>query len=173
MVRFPADEPLPAALVRKLVKARIVENADHKKKAKPAAKKRIVKPADAGSQTDPAVIAYLKDLDHPLKPAIAAVRRIILAIGPEIREGIKWNSPSFRTKEYFGTLNLRQGRVWLILHFGAKVKGLAVDDKIADPTGLLKWLAKDRGVVTFEDASDVETKATALQDLLRQWIQFV
>jgi uncharacterized protein YdhG (YjbR/CyaY superfamily) len=30
-IRFPADKPLPAALVRKLVKVRIAENAAAKK----------------------------------------------------------------------------------------------------------------------------------------------
>jgi uncharacterized protein YdhG (YjbR/CyaY superfamily) len=32
-IRFPADRPLPAALVRKLVKARIKENESRKKKS--------------------------------------------------------------------------------------------------------------------------------------------
>jgi len=33
-IRFPADQPLPAALVRKLVKARIAENAARRKESK-------------------------------------------------------------------------------------------------------------------------------------------
>ena len=33
-IRFQADDPLPVTLVRKLVKARIAENADHLRKSK-------------------------------------------------------------------------------------------------------------------------------------------
>jgi uncharacterized protein YdhG (YjbR/CyaY superfamily) len=33
-IRFQADKPLPVALVRKLVKARLAENADRRKKSK-------------------------------------------------------------------------------------------------------------------------------------------
>jgi Domain of unknown function (DU1801) len=83
---------------------------------------------------------FLKKLEHPLKPEIEAVRRIILAADKRIGEGIKWNAPSFHTGEYFATFNLRStDSVELILHFGAKVRdiparGLTIDD----PAGLLK-----------------------------------
>ena len=33
-IRFPADEPLPVGLVRKLVKSRIAEHADERRKSK-------------------------------------------------------------------------------------------------------------------------------------------
>ena len=42
-------------------------------------------------------------LEHPHKPAIELLRRLVLGVDPSVREGIKWNAPSFRTGEYFAT----------------------------------------------------------------------
>jgi Domain of unknown function (DU1801) len=132
------------------------------------------KPADGESRTDPDVVAFLRELDHPLKREIEVVRKIILGASPAIREGIKWNAPSFRTTDYFATLNLRgkgdAARVWLILHTGAKAKGHALQGKIADPTGLLKWLAKDRALVIFADGKDLKAKKKALEAVVREWV---
>jgi uncharacterized protein YdhG (YjbR/CyaY superfamily) len=168
-IRFPAGKLLPVALVRKLVKARVAENAGN------VAKKRVAKPAASSSPTDPAVVAFLRDLDHPLKKEVEAVRELILAVSPDIREGIKWNSPSFRTTDYFATLNVRgKDRVRLILHTGAKVKASATKGvKVADPAGLLKWLARDRCLVTIDGKKDVEAKRPALQAILKEWIRQV
>lgn len=134
-----------------------------------AAKKSNSATRASASRTEPAVAEFMKDLDHPLKKEIETVRKIILAVSPAIREGIKWNAPSFRTTDDFATLNLRGGRVWLILHTGATAKGLSLQGKIADPEGLLKWLAKDRAVVTFEDAKDVRAKKKALERIVSEW----
>lgn len=141
-----------------------------------AARKRAAKPESDNSRTDPAVGTFLRELDHPLKPQIEAVREIVLGVGPEIREGIKWNSPSFRTQDYFATLNLRakdgKDRVWLILHKGAKVKDNSTKGmKIADPAGLLEWLTKDRCLVTFSDGKDIQAKRSALRIIVREWIR--
>src|SRR5205807_64638 len=123
--------------------------------------------------TDPAVSAFLRELDHPLKAEIEAVRRIILGVSPEIREGIKWNAPSFRTTEYFATINLRaRDRIRLILHTGARVKADATTGMpIADPAGLLEWLAKDRCLVTLADGKDLEARRAALEAIIRKWIR--
>lgn len=138
------------------------------------AKEPLARPKSGDSPTDPAAIAFLRDLDHPLKKEMEAVRKIILGVSPEIREGIKWNAPSFRTKEYFATLNLRakdgKDRIWLILHMGAKAKDNTKTLEISDPTGLLTWLAKDRALVTFSDAKDIKAKRTALETFIREWI---
>lgn len=114
-------------------------------------------------------------LKHPCKAEIDALRQIILQVDGSVSEGIKWNAPSFRTSEYFVTTNLRAKRgVGLILHVGAKVRKVPVDGmRIADPTHLLKWLAKDRATIEFEDLNDVHAKKLALQAVLRQWIRYV
>ena len=126
-----------------------------------------------GSRSDPAAVAFLRDLKHPLKPEIEAVRKLILDVSPEIREGLKWNAPSFHTTEHFATFNLRTpDRVRLILHTGAKTKATAKTGvKVEDPAGLLEWLAKDRCLVTFADAKDIRARGPALQAILREWMK--
>jgi hypothetical protein len=153
-----------------------------KKHVKAPASNPIASTAPGDSQVDPAVIAYLRALDHPLKQALEALRQIILGVSSEIREGIKWNSPSFRMADYFATINvLGAGRLpnptdppslRLIFHTGAKAKAAAKTGlKVTDPAGLLKWLAKDRCLVTFCDGADVEAKRAALEAIVWEWIQ--
>ena len=138
-------------------------------KASPA---RIAKSDHVTTQSDRTVASYLRDLDHPPQNEIESVRKIILGASPRIREGIKWNAPSFLTTDYFATLNNppAKDRVMLILHTGAKRKGGTMKGKISDPAGLLKWLAKDRCLVTFSDAKDVRAKSPALRAIVREWI---
>jgi uncharacterized protein YdhG (YjbR/CyaY superfamily) len=174
-INFQPGKPLPATLVRKLVKARVAEiNArPGKAKAPPRpARRRVASPKAGDSQTDPGVSAFLRDLDHPLKPDIEAVREIILGVSAEIREGIKWKGPSFRTKDYFATFNLRAlDRVQLIFHMGAKVKDNSTRGmRIADPAGLIQWLAKERCLVTVGTSQDIPANRAALEAIVREWI---
>lgn len=132
-------------------------------------------PKLTAADTRAAVYQFMAALDHPFKAEIETLRRAILAVDPAIAEGIKWNAPSWRTTDYFATTHLR-GRAGfsLILHLGAKARtlpagGLAFDD----PTGLLKWLGKDRAQVEFGTAADLQAKLPVLQALLRQWITYV
>lgn len=128
-----------------------------------------------GAQTDPAVVAFLRDTKHPLKGTIEALRAIILGVSPQIREGIKWNAPSFFTTDHFATFMLRaEDRVDLILHTGAKVKGTAKSGvRVADPSALIEWRAPDRGLVTFRDSADVSAKRQAFEAVLREWMRAV
>jgi len=128
-------------------------------------------PAD----TSEAVDKFMATLEHPMKAVIEAIRRLMLDVDPGIREGIKWNAPSFRTTEYFATTNLRsRAGVGIILHLGARVRKLPAGGvEIDDPTKLLKWLGKDRAMVEFGNSRDLGEKATAFQSVLRQWIEHV
>ncbi|MBI5852411.1 MAG: DUF1801 domain-containing protein [Planctomycetes bacterium] len=155
-IRFQPETPLPAALVRRIVKERLAENA-----------------ASRGATRDTgAVDAFLAELDHPLKAEFAVVRTQILAAAPGIEDGIKWNAPSFRTSDWFATLFLRAtDRVQLILHFGAKAKdGTKCFVSIEDPEGMIEWLATDRAMVTVGTGKQLARRRKALQDLVRAWI---
>ena len=128
-------------------------------------------PADTAEAVD----ALMKSLHHPAEKEIQALRAAIMQVHPSIREGVKWNAPSFRTSEYFATTNLRtKGGVGVVLHFGAKVRSVAAGrDSIKDPQNLLKWVAKDRATAEFADMNDLATKKKAFQAVLRQWITYV
>ena len=132
----------------------------------------MAKAKKAAAQT---VDEFMAALKHPLKTEIEAVRQIIRGADPGIGEGIKWNAPSFHTGEHFATFNLRAtDSIQVIFHLGAKVKDNSTKGpKIEDPEGLLKWLAKDRGIATFRDMKDVKARGPALADIVRQWIRFV
>jgi hypothetical protein len=115
----------------------------------------------------------MSKLDHAHKPAIEVLRQVIRGSDPSIVEGIKWNAPSFSTTEWFGTTHLRtKDGVAIIFHLGAKVRDIP-SVPIEDPDALLKWLAKDRAMVTFANADDVRARSLALEHVVRQWIQFV
>lgn len=137
-------------------------------KAKKATKVRADSGDDSGGQE---VGAFMAGFDHSLKNEITDVRRIICGVSPAIREGIKWNAPSFRTSEYFATIHLRsRDKIQIVFHLGAKVRGDVQSMVIADPGGLIKWLAKDRCLVTV---GNVAANKDALREIVRQWIAYV
>jgi hypothetical protein len=130
---------------------------------------------DTPADTTEAVDALMQRLRHPAADQIQVLRAAILETDPSIREGVKWNAPSFRTHEYFATTNLRTNEgVGIILHFGAKVRKVAASsESIKDSRKLLNWLAKDRATVNFADLNDLAAKKKAFQAILLQWIAYV
>jgi hypothetical protein len=117
----------------------------------------------------------MRQLEHPCKADMEAVLALIRGADPGIAEGIKWNAPSFRTVEYFATLNVRdRDAVQIILHLGAKVRpDITRRVAIDDPNGLLQWLANDRANVKFRGANEIETGGPAFQSVVRQWIAYL
>lgn len=117
------------------------------------------------------VDALLDRMDHPRRVEIDAVRKAILSADKSISEGVKWNAPSFRTTEWFATVNLRgKEGMQVILHFGAKARAGHKRPVIEDPNRLLRWLGDDRAMATLIDKA---ADRKALAAIVRQWIAFV
>jgi hypothetical protein len=111
-----------------------------------------------------AVEAYLREIDHPFKAEMEAVRAIILGVSDKISERIKWNAPSFFYKEDLGAFNPRATEyAHLILLFPG---GAGMDDK----SGLLEGNHKDRREAKFHSLDDVKAKKRALEKLVKNWI---
>ncbi len=130
-----------------------------------------IKPTD-----EEQVLDYWLKLDHPLKPVVEALRKIILASHSEIGEQIKWNSPSFYykgemkpfdPKEYkrdIVVFNLhKKDRVLLVFPTGAKIN---------DRTGLLEGKFPDgRKTTTFSSLDEVKSRENDLRAVILEWIR--
>jgi hypothetical protein len=124
---------------------------------------------------EPEVAALLAALKHPRDAEIRGVRAIILGADPRIREGVKWNAPSYFTTEHFATFHLRgKSAIQVVLHLGARGRPDArLRERVPDPSGLLEWRGADRAIVTFTSAADVEAKRAAFGDIVRAWAEHV
>ena len=101
-----------------------------------------------------------------------ALRVLVVASHPAVSEHVKWNGPSFLIDgdDRISLGVAKGGAVRAVLHRGVKVKpteGFAFEDD----TGLVKWAAADRGVVTFADPAEVEANAEPFKVLCRRWLE--
>jgi len=116
----------------------------------------------------------MASLDHPLSADIEAVRKVILGVDKSVSDGVKWNSLSFRTTEWFATVNLRSwDSVQLVLHLGAKAGKAADTDAIPDPKGLLAWKGKDRAIATLGAGAKLKGNLPALKAVIKAWLPYV
>lgn len=124
------------------------------------------------SKKDAAVTALIAALDHPLKKEIAAARLAILGAAADVSEGVKWNAPSFAANgDFFATIHLRaKDTLQIVFHAGAKAKGKNLKGKLADPAGLLRWLADDRAIASLGAGAAFHANRPALAALARAWI---
>lgn len=106
---------------------------------------------------------FLDKLDHPFKAEVYAVRDIIKNVNKDITEQIKWAAPSFSYKGYMVTFNLwAKQHVHLVFHNGAI---------LSNESGLLEGDYPDRRMAYFSSMDEVESKRTALEDAVREWVK--
>ena len=117
------------------------------------------------SRTDK-VDEFLRELSHPLKAEVEAVRSIIMGVNKDINEEIKWNAPSFNYKgEYLVTFNLRETkRVHLVFHNSqiGKVKN-----------DLLEGDYVDRRMTYFVNMNDIKANKPLLEKALKDLIKLI
>ena len=117
------------------------------------------------SRTDK-VDEFLRELSHPLKAEVEAVRSIIKGVNKDINEEVKWNAPSFNYKgEYLVTFNLRETkRVHLVFHnpLIPQVKN-----------NLLEGDYKDRRMTYFVNMNDIKANKPLLEKALKDLIKLI
>jgi hypothetical protein len=129
-----------------------------------AQKKRIesaLSPLDEQAVVD----SYLRDVEHPYKAEMQALRQIILAVSPKISERIKWNALSFHYREDLATFNPQATEcAHLVLLFPG-------GNGLPSSSDWLEGTHKDRREAKFHSLEDVAKKKAALEGLLRRWVR--
>lgn len=128
--------------------------------------------SDGSDQTGAGALErWFAALDHPRKAEVAALCAFITDTCPGLRQGIKWNAPSYGWPGQDDALTLRTHPApafQLILHRGAKP--LADPPPVPHaPKGLVIWKGNQRGVVDFA-ARPVAQVHDALASLIRDWM---
>jgi Domain of unknown function (DU1801) len=134
---------------------------------KAAAMKKAIERVIAPIENDTAVVeAYMRDLDHPFKAEIEAVRAIVLGASNKLSERIKWNAPSFYYKaDDLAAFNPRASEyAHLLLLFP---DGIGIPAK----STVLEGKAKDRREAKFMSLEDVQAKKPALEKLIKAWLK--
>jgi uncharacterized protein YdhG (YjbR/CyaY superfamily) len=173
-IQFAADKPLPATLVKQIVRAKLAEHELRWGTGKPTkAKKAPVKVAKAkkavksgGAEVD----AYMNSLKHAQKDVIQAVREVIVKADKRMQERVKWNAPSFyhvvadgRAMDFAAFNPRAKGFVQLILLFPMGV--------VDDPKQIMQGSWTDRREARFADMAEVTKKKSALTKLVKAWLQ--
>lgn len=121
---------------------------------------------------NPEVTYFLDAQNHPLRAEIEALRKILLAAEESLTENIKWNSPNYCAGEDDRiTMRVQPPKqIQLIFHRGAK-KQIQPENRLVDDTsGLLAWKENDRAVATFKTMRDIESSASALREIVSNWV---
>ena len=124
---------------------------------------KIKKKGSPVSRTDK-VDEFLRELSHPLKAEVEAVRSIIKGVSKDINEEVKWKAPSFNYNgEYLVTFNLRDTkRIHLVFHnpMIPKIKSQMLEGDYVD-----------RRMTYFSDMQDIKAKKAEFQRILKQLVK--
>jgi len=167
-IQFTVDKPLPAALVKKIVKARMLEN-----EAKYAAKRVMKVRKNMGEITkkvnptaakeEEQVMAYMNKLKGRQKEDVETLRKIIKKSNTKLRERIKWNAPSYYFNQDIVTFGpYRPDKLLLVFHHPAVVNV---------KSELLQGEYKDRRLVYFKDGKEAEKNKKELTRIINEIIK--
>ena len=120
----------------------------------------------------PEVDRFLDGLPPEQAEPLARLRNGIRAAAPDATvENIKWNGPNYALD---GTDRVTigidpRGKVRIVMHRGVQVvdaDGFSFDDD----TGLVRWAAPDRGVITLP-LDDVDVQREAIVAVIERWLR--
>jgi uncharacterized protein YdhG (YjbR/CyaY superfamily) len=167
-IQFTVDKPLPVALVKKIVKARVEENeARHSAKLISKASKRAKSPVKVSKLSKPTedqqVNEYMTKLKDEQKKDIEAVRKLIKKSCAKLNERIKWNAPSYYYKQDIVTFGpYKTHKLLLVFHHPAVVN---------IKSDLLQGDYKDRRLVYFKDAKDAGKNKKELARIINEIVK--
>jgi uncharacterized protein YdhG (YjbR/CyaY superfamily) len=169
-IQFNVDKPLPVALVKKIVRARMEEN-EARQSARIVSKTAVKKTARAASKiskpgklTEEAQVSeYMSKLKGEHKKEIEVVRKLIKKANSKLNERIKWNAPSYYYKQDIVTFGpYKTHKLLLVFHHPAVVKV---------KSGLLQGDYKDRRLVYFKDSTEAEKNKKELARIINEIIK--
>lgn len=118
--------------------------------------------------------AFLDDLDPDRRRVVEALRETLTAGQPQLREHVKWNSPTYTAGDVdLLTINVqnRQRQVQLILHRGTgQPEDRSQPPRLSEDEGLVRWISDIRGVIPFPDLADLRRHQAALGRVVQRWV---
>lgn len=103
------------------------------------------------------------------------MRKLILDVRPEIREIIKWNSPSytFQGKDCI-TLRIQPlPHFQMVLHGGPKGNNSIPRESFSDPEGIVEWKDATRAVLTLTRKPLTPEWQEHIRNILLEWLRYL
>ena len=122
------------------------------------------KPASAQSRKSPAVDDWFERLDHPLKPLMLKVRRVVLSSDKRVTESVKWSTPTYSYNgDIASFIPQAKSFVSLMFHRGSEIPG-------RHPR--LEGDARLARTIRFASAEELKKYTPDLQKVIRAWCEF-